>query len=58
MTRVLPRRNTISASNGHEQGECVARAPTYQICLDFLGGVTHGHGHGYSVAIALPLYEV
>ena len=31
------------------------RAPTDQICLDILGGVTPG----YSVAIiALPLYEV
>ena len=32
----------------------MSRAPTDQICLDFLGGVTPG----YSVAIALPLYEV
>ena len=30
------------------------RAPTDQIRLDILGGVTPG----YSVAIALPLYEV
>ena len=30
------------------------RAPTDQICLDFLGGMTPG----YSVAIALSLYEV
>ena len=36
--------------------EGIRRAPTDQICLDFLGGLKHGNG--YSVAIALPLYEV
>ena len=46
------RRTTISAPNGHEQGECDVRPLI--ICLDFLGGETPD----YSVAIAFPLYEV
>ena len=52
--RAAPR--TISAPNGHEQGECVVR-PLIKSVLIFWGEwvrVTPG----YSVAIALPLYKV
>ena len=54
MTRVMPRR-TISAPNGHEQGECVVRPLIKSVLIFWGGGVVTP---GYSVAIALPLYEV
>ena len=42
MTRVMRRRTTISAPNGHEQGECVVR-PLIKSVLIF-GGMTPGEG--------------